>query len=317
MRRAAALAVPIAAVALVAVVCAQHGDDLSRALAAVNAWVFVAVVGLHLVVLVVRTEAWRVTLRGAGRVPPPRTAHWASAVGFVAGIVEGHAALPARMAVARRTAPAETPALREMLLSDLPVYALEACLVAALVPVAAAEGAGLPRWAAALALVAPPAAVLGLRLLHQRFASHRLAAGLAVLGRPGLRGRLLLLSAVVVSLTFARIWISLAAVGLPAGVGDAAIAYVAVTLVGQLPLGPATGPAATLAIASGSGVAAAAAAGLVISAASIVGVLVYLALTAVIRPRLSRRPRDESPCSQAQPSPPTARQTSRSRARSR
>jgi hypothetical protein len=305
--------VPLAALALVAVVCAQHADDLAHALAAVDAWVFVVVVGLHLVVLVVRTEAWRVTLRGAGRAPPPRASHWASAVGFVAGILEGHAALPARMAVARRTAPADTPALREMLLSDLPVYALEACLVALLVPIAAVDGAGLPPWSAAIALIAPPAAVIALRLLHQRFESHRLAAGLAVLGRPGLRGRLLVLATVVVSLTFARIWISLAAVGLPAGPGDAAIAYVAVTLVGQLPLGPATGPAATLAIASGSGVAAAAAGGLVISAASIGGVLVYLALMAVIRPRQSAG----SPCNRTKPSPTTAPPTRRSRARSR
>lgn len=66
-----------------------------------------------------------------------------------------------------------------------------------------------------------------------------------------------------------------------------AVAYIAVTLVGQLPLGPATGPAATLAVASSSGVAAAAAAGLVISTASIAGVLLYLAATAAIRPRVS------------------------------
>jgi Lysylphosphatidylglycerol synthase TM region len=285
MKRAAALAVPLAAVALVAVVCAQHARNLGEALDRVDPWIFVAAVALHLAVLVVRTEAWRITLAATGRVPPRRAAHSASAIGFVAGIVEGHAALPARMAVARRLAPTETPPLREMLLSDLPVYAIEACLLAMLVPLAAAHGIGLPPWSAGLALVAPPAGVLGLRLLHQRFESHRLAAGLAVLGKPGLRGRLLVATTIVVGLTFVRVWITLAAVGLPAGPDDAAVAYVAVTLVGQLPLGPATGPAATLAIASGSGVAEAAAAGLVIGAASIAGVLLYLVVTAAIRPR--------------------------------
>lgn len=289
MKRAAALAAPLAALTLVAVVVAAHGRQVQSALDRVDWRVFVAAIALHLAVLCARTEAWRLTLAALGRVPPLRAAHWASAIGFAAGILEGHAALPARMAVARRVAPASTPSLREMLLSDLPVYALEACLLAMLVPLAMVHGVGLPGWTAGLALVTPPASVLGLRLLHQRFENHRLAAGLAVLGKPGLRVRLLAMTTVVVTLTFIRVWITLAAVGLPAGPDDAAVAYVAVTLIGQLPLGPATGPAATLAVASGSGVAAAAAAGLVISAASVAGVLVYLAVMAVIRPRASVR----------------------------
>jgi hypothetical protein len=289
MRRAAAVAAPLAAVALVAAVVARHASDVATALSKVDPGVFALATALHLGVLGVRTEAWRVTLAAVGRVPPPRASHWASAVGFTAGVLEGHAVLPARMAVARRVAPSDTPGLREMLLSDVPVYALELCLLATLVPVAAAHGVGLAPWVVALALVAPPATVLGLRLLHQRYESHRLAAGLAVLGRPGLRARLLAFAAVVVGLTFARIWISLAAVGLPAGADDAAVAYVAVTLVGQLPLGPATGPAATLAVASGSGVALATAGGLVISGASIAAVLGYLAIAAVTRPRALTR----------------------------
>jgi hypothetical protein len=289
--RLGAAAPVIAAIVLLAAVCATHADDLGHALEHVPLWVFACATALHLLVVSVRTEAWRVTLAGIGRTPPLAAAHWASAIGFAAGIFEGHAALPARMAVARRVAPEDTPPLREMVLSDVPVYAAEACLIALLVPVAAAHGAGLPVWSAGLVLVAAPAVLLALRLLHQRFESHRLAAGLAVLGRPGLRGRLLALAAVVVTVTFARVWLVLWGVGLPAGPADAAVAYVAVTLVGQLPLGPATGPAATLAVASGSGVAAAAAAGLVISATSIAAVLVYLACTAITRPRpASRRP---------------------------
>ena len=291
MRRAVALLPTLAAVAVLVVVCASRADDLASALDRVDAWVFTLACLLHLVVVVVRTEAWRLTLAAIGRTPPRAAAHWASAIGFMAGIVQGHAALPARMTVARRIAPDSTPALREMVLSDLPVYALEGCLLAALVPLAAVGRAGLPLWTLALAVVAAPGAVLALRLLHQRFASHRLAAGLAVLAHPGLRRRLLALSAAVVGLTFARIWIVLAAVGLPAGPGDAAVAYLAVTAVGQLPLGPAAAPAATLAVARGGGIAAAAAAGLVVSATSVAGVLAYLACTATLRPRgLSRRP---------------------------
>jgi hypothetical protein len=283
VRRVAALLPALVAATLVAIVCAAHADRLREALERVTPLLFAAATALHVVVVVVRTEAWRVTLAAIGRSPPWPVAHWASAVGFVAGIVEGHAALPARMAVARRAAPDSTPLLREMVLSDLPVYALEASLIALLVPVAAVYGVGPPAWAVPLVLAAAPAAVLVLRLLHQRFDSHRLAAGLAVLGRPGLRGRLLALSAVVVSLTFARVWLALWATGLPAGLADAAWAYLAVTVVGQLPLGPASGPAATLAVASGAGVASAAAAGLVVSSTSIAAVLVYLMGAALTR----------------------------------
>lgn len=271
---------PVLALALLLVVCLLQGEDLLQAVRRVDLWVFAAALALHGVVVVVRTEAWRVTLAATGTAPPVRVAHRASAVGFAAGILQGHATLPARMAVARKLAPAATPSLREMLLSDLPVYALEACLLAALVPLAAAGGLGLPRWATALIVVAAPAAVLGLRLAHRRWGHHPVSAGLAVLARPGLRGRLFVLAVAVVGITFGRIWLILWAVGLPAGVADASAAYIAVSLVGQLPIGPATGPAATLAVAAGSGVAEATAAGLVISATSVGAVLVYLGLTA-------------------------------------
>jgi uncharacterized membrane protein YbhN (UPF0104 family) len=284
-RRLIPLLPPIAALAVLTVVCVSRAGDLEQALRSVHLWVFALATALHLLVVVVRTEAWRVTLAAIGRTPPRAAAHRASAIGFMAGIVEGHAALPARMAAARRIAPDSTPTLREMVLSDLPVYALEACLIALLLPVAAVHGAELPAWTLALFLLAAPAAVLVLRLLHQRFAAHPLAAGLAVLGDKGLRGRVLILSCGVVGITFARIWIVLAAIGLPHGPADAAVAYVAVTLVGQLPLGPAAGPAATLAVASGSGVAKAAGAGLVVSASSVAGVVVYLLCTTMLRPR--------------------------------
>jgi hypothetical protein len=291
MKRAVATLPALVAISVMVIICALRADDLSQALERVPAWVFAAGCCLHLLVVAVRAEAWRLTLAAIGRTPTRAAAHWASAIGFMAGIVEGHAALPTRMAVARRIAPDDTPPLRAMVLSDLPVYALEGCLIAALVPLAAVAQGGLPLWTLGLMVLGAPAALVALRVLHERFGSHPLAAGLAVLAHTGLRRRLLLLSAAVVGLTFARIWIVLAAVGLPAAPADAALAYIAVTAVGQLPLGPAVGPAATLAVASGSGVAPAAAAGLVVSASSCAGVVAYLACTATVRPRgASRRP---------------------------
>jgi hypothetical protein len=291
VKRAAGLLPPVLALAAVVILCATHADQLGQALDNVEPWVFVLAAAIHVMVLIVRTEAWRLTLAATGRKPELRAAHWASAIGFAAGIVEGHAALPARMATARKVAPDSTPPLTAMVLSDVPVYALELCLIIALVPLAATAEADVPTWALVALAVLPPLTVLGLRLVYQRFESHRLAAGLAVLAQPSRRGPLLALAAGIVALTFVRVWVTLWAVGLPAGPGHAALAYIAVTIVGQLPLGPAVGPAATLAVASGSGVAKATAAGLVISATSVAAVLVYLAVTSVMRPGRSVRER--------------------------
>jgi hypothetical protein len=288
VRRLGPILTSAAGVALVIVAFARHGSELGHALERVAIPLFALATLLHVAVVVVRCEAWRLTLAAVGgRRPPLRASHWAAALGFVAGTIEGHAALPARMGVLRRLAPTQAPSMRQMLLSDVPVYALEACLIAALLPLAAPAIEGIPAWSAALAPAAAVAALLVLRVLHERVADRPLAGGLAVLGVPGLRGRLVVLVAVIVALTLARVWILIVAAGLPHGPTDAVLVYVAVTVVGQLPIGPATGPAATIAVASGSGVAAAAAAGLAISASSIAGVLVYAAgagvLTAPVR----------------------------------
>jgi hypothetical protein len=278
MRRVLPLALVLSGMGLVTAVCLRHGPELGKAFARIDAEVFAAATALHLVVVVIRTEAWRLTLGAISRRPPVRVAHWASGLGFLAGTLEGHAALPARMAVARRLAPAETPRLREMLLSDIPVYAIELCLIAALLPLAASRIDGLGWWSLALMGAAPLAAVAALRIIHQRFGHRPLAAGLSVLAKPAMRVQLTGMAAVLVALTFARVWLLITAVQLPHTTADAAVAYIAVTLAGQLPIGPASGPAGMVAAAGQSGVGPAAAAGLAISATSVAGVLAYTAL---------------------------------------
>lgn len=282
MRRVVPLVLVLAGTGLVTAVCLRHGPDLAKAFARIDAEVFAAATALHFAVVVIRTEAWRLTLAAIGRRPPARVAHWASGLGFLAGTLEGHAALPARMAVARKLAPAETPGLREMLLSDVPVYAIELCLVAALLPLAASRIDGFGWWSIALLGAAPLAAVLALRILHQRLGHRPLAAGLSVLAAPAMRVQLAGLAALLVTLTFARVWMLITAVGLPHTAADAAVAYIAVTVAGQLPIGPASGLAGMVAAAGQSGVGPAAAAGLAISATSVAGVLAYTALAGAL-----------------------------------
>jgi len=106
------------------------------------------------------------------------------------------------------------------------------------------------------------AILLAMRLGHARLAHHQLAAGFAVLGERSVRPRLLAFVTAVVGLTVLRVWLLAAACGLPHGPMDAALLYLAVSVIGLLPIGPASSPAATIAVSgSAAGVGAAGAAG--------------------------------------------------------
>jgi hypothetical protein len=63
----------------------------------------VAAVGAHLFTLALRTEAWSTVLRAAaGQRLEPRTVHAANAGAFLAGTLQGQAAIPTRAALLRR-----------------------------------------------------------------------------------------------------------------------------------------------------------------------------------------------------------------------
>jgi hypothetical protein len=275
----------VAATGVAAFLLIDKADRLTEAWRELPAELLLGALAIHFVMLIARAEAWRVALQAAGDgAPPPRMlTHLSNAGGFVVGTVETHAALPTRMAILRRLAPEKAPSLRAMVLSDAPVFTVEICLAALLVIVAASAIPGLPWWAGPAGVILSGGIVLVLRMTHQRLAHHQLASGLAVLGHSRLRVRLVLWVTAVVGLTIARVWILAAACGLPAGPEDAALLYLAVSTLGLLPIGPASSPAATIAVAgSSAGVGAAGAAGLAISASSIGAVLAYTATTGVI-----------------------------------
>jgi hypothetical protein len=272
------------ATAAATVVLLRNGSEIGPALDRIPLAVFVLAVGLHGLMLLARTEAWRLVLTVAaeGRAPPRVPAHAASAVGFIVGAVETPAALPVRMALLRRLSPNGAPSVRAMAFGDMPVFALEG-VFAALLLVPAAPALGLPWWSGPLAIALMAAIVLAMRLGHARMAHHPLAAGFAVLGERSVRPRLLALVSAVVGLTILRVWLLAAACGLPHGPMDAALLYLAVSVIGLLPIGPASSPAATIAVSgSAAGVGAAGAAGLAVSASSILAVLVYAGVALLV-----------------------------------
>ena len=190
--------------------------------------------------------------------------------------MQGHAALPARIALLRRLGGDEVPAVSQIVLADAPIFMLEVCTTAVLAGLAATAVPSIPPWAP-LALMAGAVTILcALRLVHLRFSHRRLSAGLAVLAEPGPRNRLI---GIVLAFTLAallRTWVVLIGFGLPSGPTDAALLLFSMGAIGLLPLGAiGTAPTATIAAMGATNMTAAAAAGMVIGTSTVIAVLLY------------------------------------------
>jgi hypothetical protein len=223
---------------------------------------------------VARSEAWRLSLAALAGPPPPRAAiHAANAGAFVAGALEPHAALPARVALLRRLAPHQLPHPTHVAVADMPILLLEAAGAAVLL------GATGAWWA--------PAGALGLLVAARLAAGRRATRGLAVLADVRRRTALAVLVGCIVGCGLARVWLVLAVAHLDASPATAALAFVALGVFGLLPLGPSAPPGALLVVSGGAG-AGGLAAGLALSATSIVAVLAYAGALA-LGARVTRR----------------------------
>jgi hypothetical protein len=263
----------VGVVALI-VLCVLRRHDLGAAAVAVPPQALAALAALHLATLVARSEAWRLSLAALAGTPPSRAAiHAANAGAFVAGALEPHAALPARVALLRRLAPQELPHPTHVAVADMPILLFEAAGAAVLL------GATGAWWA--------PAGALGLLVAARLAAGRRATRGLAVLADVRRRTALAALVGAIVGCGLARVWLVLALAHLDASPAAAALAFVALGLFGLLPLGPSAPPGALLVVSGGAG-AGALAAGLALSATSIVAVLVYAGALA-LGARASRR----------------------------
>jgi hypothetical protein len=250
----------VGVVALI-VLCVLRRHDLGAAAVAVRPQALAALAALHLATLVARLEAWRLSLAALAGTPPSRAAiHAANAGAFVAGALEPHAALPARVALLRRLAPQELPHPTHVAVADMPILLFEAAGAAVLL------GATGAWWA--------PAGALGLLVAARLAAGRRATRGLAVLADVRRRTALAALVGAIVGCGLARVWLVLALAHLDASPAAAALAFVALGVFGLLPLGPSAPPGALLVVSGGAG-AGALAAGLALSATSIVAVLVY------------------------------------------
>jgi hypothetical protein len=265
--------VAILGVGVLLAVCVARRDDLLAAISAVPPATLAGLAVLHLLGLVARSEAWRLSLAAiGGPAPSRRVVHTANAGAFVVGSLEAHATMPARIALLRRLAPHDTPHPGHVAVADLPIFLIEVAVAAVLLGMAG-------EW------WAPPAAVVVL-VVARLAAGRKATRGLAVLADVRRRAALTGLVTFIVCCGLLRIWVALSVVHLSATPAEVAVAFAMLGAFGLLPLGPSAPPGALLVVSGGAG---ALAAGLVLSATSITGVLIYAGLLALVGDRAKAR----------------------------
>jgi hypothetical protein len=267
----------LAVLLLIGWILATQGDEVLDAIVSCPPWVIAGAALAHLSTLVLRTEAWRTVLEagGGGRLDSAAL-HTANSGSFLVGTMQGHAALPARIALLHRLGDESVPPVSQIVLADAPIFMLEVCTTAVLAGIAATAVPAIPAWTPVALLAGAVAILCALRLVHLRFRHRKLAAGLAVLADPGPRNRLI---GIVLAFTVAallRTWVVLIGFGLPSGPTDAALLLFSMGAIGLLPLGAVgTAPTATIAAMGATNMTAAAAAGMVIGTSTVVAVLIY------------------------------------------
>lgn len=270
------LAPPLVVILLLSYVGATRGETVLDAIYTLPAWAIAAAVMAHLLTLVLRTEAWRTVLRGTGaKSLDQRSLHAANAGAFLAGTVQGQAAMPARIALLRRYGGKDSPEVSQIALADAPIVLYEVCTTAPLAAVGSTAVGMIPMWVPWALLSAALGALLALRLVYGRLRKSRLVAGLGVLADPALRSRLAVLVGAFTVMALIRTWVVLAGFGLPTDPAHVCLVLFTMGAVGLLPIGVGTGPAATVAALGTTNLAAATGAGMVVSTATVFAVLIY------------------------------------------
>jgi hypothetical protein len=277
----------LAAGALLGWALAGRWDELWAAAGRLSLGLALGTVALQIVALVARGEAWLSCLRGAGGTVDRRRVYRASGLGCAANLLSSHVGTAARIALLRRSAPAETPCVRQLVAAEVPILVTEGVL-AAIFSFTLVGPLGLPWWTPiASGLVA--IAVAGGLAVAGRPTGRGICRGFAVLRAE--RGRVRLVGFVLVAVLaqIARNWLMLRAVGVDASVFDAIAVLIAVVMLGQLPIGPTAGAGASVLILGPHGVVAAAAAGLLLTATGTIGSLLFGSWAALDRVHVSRR----------------------------
>ncbi len=266
--------ITIAVAIVVVVVANHHAHEILETLRTVSPVPVVGAALLHAATLALRSEAWRIGLRAVGAdALPMRSIHRANGLAFLVGTIQGELSLPARVAALRRSEPEHAPSAVQTAMVDAPLALVEIAWLFALAALWRVE------FILGTVLIAVALPFVARRVAPSRPAGSALR-GLMVASDAAALRRLVVVMGGVVLVSAARIWLILLAFHLPVDVTSVAKVIAAVTVIGALPFGLSTGPAATIAsLSSGESAltsdAVALSAGLAISATSVLGVLIY------------------------------------------
>lgn len=275
--------------AILAFVLAGRRKEFAAALGDATAWVLAVTVLLQVVALLVRSEAWHLSIEAAGGTVERRVLYRASSMGVLGSMLNGQMAVAVRIGALRRSSPVVSPQVPTLIAAEFPILAIEATL-AALTSFTLVGPLGLPWWLPIVALAVIGTASAGLR--HLALSKGReLWRGLTVLRRLNRGSRMVAFVLVAVFAQILRNWLLLHAVGVDASFFDAIAVLIAVVTLGQLPVGPSVGAAAAVLILGRQGVAPAAAAGVLLTVTGTTGGLCFLAWAGADRLWVGRRRR--------------------------
>ncbi len=291
----------VAAVVL-GIVLSGRREQFTAAIHSAPLLVLLLIAALQIFALVARSEAWHVCVGAAGGTVSRRVLFRAAGVGYLASVLNGSLGLAARIACLRRVAPTTSPRVPALLLAEVPIIAVEITL-AGVFSFTLISPLGLPWWIPLLAIAATVAVLVTLRRVSERRQTG-FWGGLAVM-RHG-RHRMITFVLLAICAQIARNWLALHALGVNISIPDATALLIAMFTIGQLPIGPSLGAAATVVVLGAHGIAATAAAGVILTATGIVGSLSYAAWAIADRALAGRRRADLAPAPVPPPTPAPA-----------
>lgn len=247
--------------------------DFVDAFGSASPRLLVAAVGLQILWLVARSEAWHVCVEAAGGRVSRRRLYRASAVGYLGNQFNANFGLGVRIAALRRSAPDDSPPASVLIAAELPIVVVEIAL-AAILSFTLIAPLGVPWWAPLVGLVAAALAIGG----AGRFMRHRRDGfwrGLEVLRGLSSRNVVIGLVMFATGMQVVRNMVVLQGLGVDISVLDAIALLIATAAIGLLPVGPTLGAATAVLILGSNGVAVVAAAGALLTATGAVGALCF------------------------------------------
>lgn len=260
-------------------------EDFVEAFGSASLQVLSAAVGLQVIWLIARSEAWHVCVGAAGGRVGRRRLYRAAAVGYLGNLFNSNFGLGVRIATLRRTDPIDSPSPSVLVTAELPIVVIEVAL-AALLSFTLIGPLDIPWWVAVVCLVVATVVIGGLgRFVRDR--REGFWKGLAVLR--GLKSRNVIIGLVMFATgaQVARNMVVLEGIGVDISILDAVALLIASAAVGLLPVGPTLGAATAVLILGSNGVAVVAAAGALLTATGAAGALCFAAWALVDRLRPS------------------------------